>query len=263
MWQAIRRLPRSIRKLCLVQFFASLAWFPSLFYSASWITGISSLSLSDNPEQQLTFKDLDHSERVASFGLLINSIVAIGLGIFFPWIVSKNWISIKNIFTFSLAVLSLTLMSTYFVKSNDVKSTYIIMAIVGIASACSTWIPFTLIGKYIEIEKLKLFRNDSGVSTMISSDDTDTQAVEAVEIEETSKTPPNQPLDSGMMLVVYNFSIVIPHLIMILVSSLIFAAVNKGQGDTRARVTGIGWVLQLGGLMTIFAVILSRRIDNV
>jgi hypothetical protein len=66
-----------------------------------------------------------------------------------------------------------------------------------------------------------------------------------------------------MVLVVYNFSIVIPDLIMVLVSSLIFAAVNKGQGDTRARVAGIGWVLQLGGLMTIFATILSQRIDDV
>jgi Na+/melibiose symporter-like transporter len=123
-----------------------------------WLGSIVYLFLSDNPEQQLTFKDLDQSERIASFALLINAAVSVCLGILFPWVVSKNWISIKNMFTFSLGVLSLTLMSTYFIQNTNINSTYIIMAIVDIRSVCSTWIPFTLIGKYIEIEKFEVIQ---------------------------------------------------------------------------------------------------------
>jgi solute carrier family 45 protein 1/2/4 len=36
-WQSLRRLPRAIRRICLVQLFAFMGWFPFLFYSSQWI----------------------------------------------------------------------------------------------------------------------------------------------------------------------------------------------------------------------------------
>ena len=39
-WHAIRRLPRSVRRVCLVQLFAFMGWFPFLFYSTTYILQI-------------------------------------------------------------------------------------------------------------------------------------------------------------------------------------------------------------------------------
>lgn len=36
-WQSIRRLPRPVRRICIVQLFAFMGWFPLLFYSSQWI----------------------------------------------------------------------------------------------------------------------------------------------------------------------------------------------------------------------------------
>jgi len=36
----IRRLPRAVRRVCLVQFFAFMAWFPFLFYATTYLIGI-------------------------------------------------------------------------------------------------------------------------------------------------------------------------------------------------------------------------------
>lgn len=39
-WQAIRRLPRSVRRVCMVQLFAFMGWFPFLFYSTTYVVQI-------------------------------------------------------------------------------------------------------------------------------------------------------------------------------------------------------------------------------
>lgn len=39
-WHAIQRLPRSVRRVCLVQLFAFMGWFPFLFYSTTYVLQI-------------------------------------------------------------------------------------------------------------------------------------------------------------------------------------------------------------------------------
>jgi solute carrier family 45 protein 1/2/4 len=39
-YQAIRRLPRPVRRICLVQLFAFMGWFPFLFYATQWVIEI-------------------------------------------------------------------------------------------------------------------------------------------------------------------------------------------------------------------------------
>lgn len=39
-WHAIRRLPRSVRRVCLVQLFAFMGWFPFLFYGTTYVLQI-------------------------------------------------------------------------------------------------------------------------------------------------------------------------------------------------------------------------------
>lgn len=36
-WHSIRRLPRAVRRVCVVQLFAFMGWFPFLFYATEWL----------------------------------------------------------------------------------------------------------------------------------------------------------------------------------------------------------------------------------
>lgn len=55
-WHAIRRLPRSVRRVCLVQLFAFMGWFPFLFYSTTYILQIAQYER--NLEHRRTHDDL-------------------------------------------------------------------------------------------------------------------------------------------------------------------------------------------------------------
>lgn len=47
-WDSIRRLPRPIRRVCVVQIFAFMGWFPFLFYATTWIATFEERGTSQN-----------------------------------------------------------------------------------------------------------------------------------------------------------------------------------------------------------------------
>lgn len=63
-WQTARRLPRPVRRICLVQFFALMGWFPFLFYATEWVIEIQERETGKRPIKG----DLD--DRVAEIGSL-------------------------------------------------------------------------------------------------------------------------------------------------------------------------------------------------
>ncbi|KAN0064842.1 hypothetical protein ACQY0O_001899 [Thecaphora frezii] len=79
-WQTTRRLPRPVRRVCLVQLFAYMGWFPFLFYSTTFV-----LQIYDARANQLSHnKEDDAKAERGSFAMLMFAIVALVSGALLP-----------------------------------------------------------------------------------------------------------------------------------------------------------------------------------
>lgn len=65
-WQTIRRLPRPVRRICLVQLFAFMAWFPFLFYATEWVIELQQREANKIDEGAIDDEDAE----IGSFALL-------------------------------------------------------------------------------------------------------------------------------------------------------------------------------------------------
>ncbi|KAG5925579.1 hypothetical protein E4U42_004158 [Claviceps africana] len=89
-FQSIRRLPPQTMRVCQVQFFAWVGFFPLLFYSSSYIGEIYAQPfLEENPN--MTADELDalyeKATRIGTFALLVNSIVSLVTNVFLPFFI--------------------------------------------------------------------------------------------------------------------------------------------------------------------------------
>jgi solute carrier family 45 protein 1/2/4 len=65
-WQTMRRLPRPVRRICLVQLFAFAAWFPFLVYASEWV-----IELQQRESNKMGDGDIDDKDaEKGSFALL-------------------------------------------------------------------------------------------------------------------------------------------------------------------------------------------------
>lgn len=65
-WQSIRRLPRPVRRICLVQLFAHMGWFPFLVYGSEWVIETRRRSGNDKHDSAID----DRATEAGSFALL-------------------------------------------------------------------------------------------------------------------------------------------------------------------------------------------------
>jgi len=91
---AIRRLPPQISKVCQVQFFAWIGWFPFLFYTTTFIGEIyAEPFFAENPD--MTPEEIDavwsKGTRVATFSLLIFAITTFSSSVFLPLFVQPTF----------------------------------------------------------------------------------------------------------------------------------------------------------------------------
>jgi solute carrier family 45, member 1/2/4 len=80
---AIVNLPHPIRRVCYVQFFAFMGWFPFLFYSTTYVGQVMALELDKEP-------DPDLATRTGEFAMLLYSIVAVIAGTILPHLASRD-----------------------------------------------------------------------------------------------------------------------------------------------------------------------------
>ncbi|CBQ73261.1 related to General alpha-glucoside permease [Sporisorium reilianum SRZ2] len=95
-WHAIRRLPRSVRRVCLVQLFAFMGWFPFLFYGTTYVLQIAQYERNVKRRQRhddvwMLGEGGDHpsSDRDAergSFAMLMFAIVSLVSGALLPYL---------------------------------------------------------------------------------------------------------------------------------------------------------------------------------
>jgi len=213
--------------------------------------------------------------RAGSFALLCYAIVSVVAGIILPWMTESahfKGVTVKNVYTGSIVLFSVALLSTFFVET--VLQATIVVAVIGIPWAVVLWVPFALVGEYISYEadrledaketaaKLKNGQSNYGAAN------TDVTAEVSASLE-ANEDDDDEELDAGLLLGVHNMYIVFPQFAVAIIAAVIFKVVSVVEDPTKppspapAQDTGVAWVLRFGGIMGLFAAILSRRIIEV
>ncbi|TVY50887.1 General alpha-glucoside permease [Lachnellula cervina] len=264
-FHSIRRLPPQTRKVCEVQFFAWVGFFPQLFYSSSYVGDIYVQPyLEANPN--MTPVEIDHlyakATRVGTFALLIYAIVSLSTNMLLPFVVAPSydqpslssrssqksystrtsrfldklvipWLTLRRAWLLSHCVFAACMFSTLLVRS--IGGATAIVGIVGIPWALTLWAPFAIISA--EVSKRDALRRSRGNTIKESDED-----------------------QAGIILGIHNMSIASPQIIATIGSSIIFKFLQKPRGVPGDR--SISVVLAAGGLSTLVAAFLTSRIRD-
>ncbi|KAF8934938.1 hypothetical protein BGZ58_005336 [Dissophora ornata] len=175
-WKVFRKLPAEIQRICNVQFFAWMGWFPFLFYSTSWVGEILHRYDNDNDNNYNSQSiyimtsssspppdDNTAAERAGSFALLCWAGVAVVCGILIPKITPqeigierwpRNPFTLKNLWTMSMVWFAVCMGMTWFV--DDLWAATGVIALCGVPWAVAMWIPFAMVGEIISDMKDRL-----------------------------------------------------------------------------------------------------------
>ena len=94
LYHSMRKLPPQIQKICMVQFFAWIGWFPFLFYITTYIGGVYAEDrYRENP--QMTPDEIEeawgHGVRLGTFALLIFALTTFASSVVLPFIVISSY----------------------------------------------------------------------------------------------------------------------------------------------------------------------------
>lgn len=237
-------------------------------------TWVSSIYYQTHPDQDST--DWTSGARAGSFALLCYAIVSVIAGITLPTLTTHSipHVTLKNVWTFSLLVFSLTMLSTHFVSS--VSGATVVLALLGISWACIMWIPFALIGEYLNVYDENQPSNENEPTAPIFS----YGAIKPVTSDEGNSSyhqdTRHHPItdeflscstcEPGMVLGVLNMYVVFPQFAVAIIASAIFYFVDLGERKSFANdstYNGISILLQFSGLMALIATGLSRYIIDI
>ncbi|GAB5593019.1 hypothetical protein Unana1_07919 [Umbelopsis nana] len=231
-------------------------------------TWVSSIYYQTHPDQDST--DWTSGARAGSFALLCYAIVSVIAGVTLPTLTTHNIprITLKNVWTFSLLVFSLTMLSTHFVKT--VMGATIVLSLLGISWACIMWIPFALIGEYLNIydssepteSTVPILSYGAITNAFGIEDDSVAQYTEDASGAMSSDWISCSNCEPGMVLGVLNVYVVFPQFAVALIASAIFSVVdlNEGKGFVDNNTyAGISILLQFSGLMALIATGLSSQ----
>ncbi|KAI0732995.1 major facilitator superfamily domain-containing protein [Fomitopsis betulina] len=183
-YNAIVHLPKPIRRVCYVQIFAFMGWFPFLFYATTYIGQVMAYELQADP-------DKDTATRMGEFAMLIYSIVAVTAGATLPRLARRDtrllahegddldedaelarlrtivlewradaarkgqpiqlpWMPffLRNIWSGAMVLFAIITFSTFFITK--VWQAVIAVSLVGICWAVACWCPFAIIMEFLK-----------------------------------------------------------------------------------------------------------------
>lgn len=180
-YRAIAKLPKPIRRVCFVQVFAFMGWFPFLFYSTTYVGQVMAYEQGKDPDQ-------DVATRTGEFAMLMYSIVAVVAGTLLPHLARRDarllrhseeedaevtqirntvrqWRAeaaqkgkplrlpimpflLRNIWTGALLLFTVLTMSTFFIST--VNQAIVAISLVGICWAVACWAPFAIIMEFLK-----------------------------------------------------------------------------------------------------------------
>jgi solute carrier family 45 protein 1/2/4 len=180
---AVVALPKPVRRVCYVQIFAFMGWFPFLFYSTTYIGQIMAQQYDKEPEK-------DAAIRTGALAMLIHSIIAVAAGIVLPHLARRDvrllaqsddededaelarlrdtvrqWqveaarkvkplrlpimpFLLRNIWMGAMLLFSLLTASTFFITR--VWQAILAVGLIGICWAVACWVPFAIIMEFLK-----------------------------------------------------------------------------------------------------------------
>ncbi|KAJ7732470.1 major facilitator superfamily domain-containing protein [Mycena maculata] len=174
-FSSISTLPRVIRQICMIQFFAWLGWFPVLFYTTMYISDLyaRSAKLAGGTPAEIVAE----GTRLGSRALFFSSTLALLTNLLLPLFTSTSrarrttghmrtqstdsFISnslgavipesakmpLTTLWAFSHLLFAACMLGTFFVTSVD--GAILLVALTGIPWAVAQWAPFSLLGEAI------------------------------------------------------------------------------------------------------------------
>lgn len=208
--------------------------------------------------------------RAGSFGLLLFSFVSAAAGVIIPHFTpstypSRNPFTVYNIYTASHIIFFIIMMTTFFVRTE--YHAISVIASVGVPWAIAMWIPFALVGEFVQKENVEAIVENTHVKPIENPDIEHVSSIASSSSSSPLVTPDEQneeeeeEFDAGMMLGVHNMYIVFPQFVISLISAGIFKLFNEIDANNDDVKIGnndaVGWVLRFGGFMALLAAILS------
>jgi solute carrier family 45 protein 1/2/4 len=226
-YNAVVNLPKPIRRVCYVQVFAFMGWFPFLFYATTYMGQIMAYENNAEPNK-------DVATRTGEFAMLIYSIVAVAAGTLLPHLarrdrrlisregededvevtrlrnIVREWrveaarqgrplrlpmmpFLLRNIWTGALLLFTIITFSTFFIKT--VAQATVAISLVGICWAVACWVPFAIIMEFLkELDEMPAERNtDNRIATGTSQRPAFGRAISSPNIQR-AMTNERQPL---------------------------------------------------------------------
>lgn len=286
-----RALPRPISRVCLVQVFATMSWFPFLFYGTTYVLDMAQHASKHRKEDY---------EKSGSFAMLLFAILALVSGSVLPTISlagtdgsapRTRGLSLRTLWTCGALLQGCILLGTFFVHTR--VQAMLLLVLMGGPWSVWMWVPYAMIGEFV--------REAEGQGVAAPPDADDQLPAQRIMERPRSLTPDDMPrlphgpstLDrerytsssrttsasygasivsrgpdlvkpddfsardhsacGGTVLGIHNLAIVIPQFVVAFASSLIFRFTHGHRGD-------VAWVLRFGGLMAFVAAACTRLV---
>ncbi|KAI0166079.1 major facilitator superfamily domain-containing protein [Xylariaceae sp. FL1272] len=287
---AIKRLPPQIYKVCVVQFFAWVGFFPMLFYTSSYIGEIYIQPfLENNPNMTPSQLDelYERATRRGTHALLIFAITSLMTNLLLPFFIDATydnnavagmysdgvledessgfhkWLkrlaisgfTLRRAWMFSHILFAFSMFSTLFVRS--VEGATVLIGLIGITWALTLWAPWAIISAEISRRDVLYRARLQQMIRPCRAEEPDNSAPLDQERQQDNDPGPDQ---AGVILGIHNMAIASPQMIATLGSSIIFRLCQKPRGVPGDH--SYSYVLASGGLFVLVAAYFVSKIED-
>jgi solute carrier family 45 protein 1/2/4 len=297
---AIKRLPPQIYKVCVVQFFAWIGFFPMLFYTSSYIGDIYVQPyLEENPH--MTPAELEElyerATRMGTHALLIFAITSLITNVVLPFFIDptydnnpavskspsqdhgileddmsgiRKWLqrlvipgfTLRRAWMLSHILFSVSMFSTLFVRS--IGAATALIGLIGITWALTLWAPWAIISAEISRRDV-IYRARKQQLRLLGQQAARDHHISSDGLDNPGELPEDEdeerePDQAGVILGIHNMAIASPQMIATLGSSIIFRFFQKPRGVPGDRSYSI--VLASGAVFVLVAAYLVHRIED-
>ncbi|KAJ7022792.1 major facilitator superfamily domain-containing protein [Mycena alexandri] len=289
---SMRTLPRVIKQIFMVQFFAWLGWFPVLLYTTTYISDLYARSIPATSVLQTPTEIAEEGTRLGSRALFFSAILALLTNLVLPAFASTASskssmktsipkLPLPTIWAFSHLLFGVCMLATFAVSS--VSGATFIIAIAGVSWAVAQWAPFALLAEAILTSKVANTIRDSHlnneVDPLLDADGVrDAESVDLTdEFERLDMRSPSLLTDNiidpedglgskaGVILGIHNVCIVIPQFLVTILCAVVFALFDSDgasggtNGSEANKPSSVIYVFRLGAVWSFVAFMISRR----